>query len=60
MISAVKYKRPKSKVHKTAIDQMVDLRTEILDYNSAFDFITRCEKLTGVIGLDKVINWNVM
>lgn len=45
MISAVKYKKKTTKIHKTSIDQMKVLRKEILNYTSAFDLVHNCNKI---------------
>ncbi|XP_058790590.1 uncharacterized protein MAL13P1.304 [Phymastichus coffea] len=45
MITAVRYKKKTTKIHKNAIEEMKILRKEILYYSSAFDFVTNCKKV---------------
>ena len=54
MIKEVKYKRKYSNIHRTSIKLMEDLRKEIFTYKSAFDFVTKCEKISGISGLDNL------
>ncbi|XP_046477923.1 serine-rich adhesin for platelets [Neodiprion pinetum] len=48
MITALRYKRQSTKVHKEAIFQLQELKDIVLDYESAFDFVTNCEKITNL------------
>ncbi|XP_034943831.1 uncharacterized protein [Chelonus insularis] len=45
MIKEVRYKKKTTKIHRTAIQNLQELKDIILDYNSAFDFISNCDKL---------------
>lgn len=40
MITAVRYKRKNLKVHKHAIVRLKEFKDIILNYDSAFDFVT--------------------
>ncbi|OXU24815.1 hypothetical protein TSAR_016594 [Trichomalopsis sarcophagae] len=46
MITAARYKRKTSKIHKSAIEEMKMLRKEVLNYKSAFEFVSKCEIIT--------------
>ncbi|XP_015600198.1 uncharacterized protein PF11_0213 [Cephus cinctus] len=46
MITAVRYKNKKTKVHKNAISELQQLKDVVLNYNSAFDFVTNCEQVS--------------
>ncbi|XP_046744145.1 serine-rich adhesin for platelets isoform X2 [Diprion similis] len=48
MITALRYKRQSTKVHKEAISRLQELKDIVLDYESAFDFVTNCEKITNL------------
>ncbi|XP_014209661.2 uncharacterized protein LOC106640222, partial [Copidosoma floridanum] len=45
MITAARYKKKTTKIHKTAISHMKKLRKTLLNYQSASDFVSNCEKL---------------
>jgi serine/threonine-protein kinase haspin len=54
MITAVRYKKKTTKIHKTNIEEMKILRKELSNYESAFDFVKNCEKITSVVHINSV------
>ena len=48
MIKLVRYKKKTTKAHKAAIEKLIELKNEILDYDSAFDLVTKSEKFRNV------------
>ncbi|XP_074111357.1 haspin [Cotesia typhae] len=48
MVTAVRYKNVTSKTHKQSIEKLEELKNTILEYESAFDFISNCDKLIGL------------
>lgn len=48
MITALRYKKKNTKVHKDAISRLQELKNVVLDYDSAFDFVTNCDKITSL------------
>ncbi|XP_044579006.1 uncharacterized protein LOC123261476 [Cotesia glomerata] len=48
MVTAVRYKNVTSKTHKQSIEKLEELKDTILEYESAFDFISNCDKLIGL------------
>ncbi|XP_008559839.1 uncharacterized protein LOC103580019 [Microplitis demolitor] len=48
MVTAVRYKNVTSKIHKQSIQKLEELKSSILEYESAFDFISNCDKLTSL------------
>ncbi|XP_066581247.1 uncharacterized protein PF3D7_1120600 isoform X2 [Prorops nasuta] len=45
MITAVRYKKINTKIHKETIQSLKELKSVILNYDSAFDFINRCDRI---------------
>ncbi|XP_043290164.1 uncharacterized protein [Venturia canescens] len=45
MITAVRYRRKNTKVHKNGILELQLLKDKILDFDSAVDFVTNCDKV---------------
>ena len=52
MITAVRYKKRNLKIHKNGITKLKELENEILTYNSAFDFVTRCDKIINLLHIN--------
>ncbi|CAD1468461.1 unnamed protein product, partial [Heterotrigona itama] len=52
MITAVRYKKRNLKIHKNGITKLKELENEILTYNSAFDFVTRCDKIINLLRIN--------
>ncbi|XP_076665515.1 haspin [Andrena cerasifolii] len=52
MITAVRYRRRYLKIHKRGIAKLEELKNEILKYNSAFDFVTNCDKVVSLLCTD--------
>ena len=52
MITAVRYRRRNLKIHKHGIAKLEELKNEILKYNSAFDFVTNCDKVVSLLCTD--------
>ncbi|KAK0078944.1 hypothetical protein PV325_001915 [Microctonus aethiopoides] len=48
MINGVRYKKKTTKIHKNAILKLQELKDTLLDYDSAYDFITNCSKTLGL------------
>ncbi|XP_076766925.1 haspin [Xylocopa sonorina] len=49
MITEVRYKKKNLKIHKNNIVHLKELKNEILSYDSAFDFITKCDKISNLL-----------
>ncbi|XP_071861051.1 haspin isoform X1 [Bombus fervidus] len=52
MITAVRYKKKNLKIHKNGITKLKELENEILTYNSAFDFVTNCDKIVNLLRIN--------
>ncbi|KAK1128327.1 hypothetical protein K0M31_002795 [Melipona bicolor] len=52
MITAVRYKKRNLKIHKNGITKLKKLENEILTYNSAFDFVTNCDKIVNILRIN--------
>ncbi|XP_033210480.1 microtubule-associated protein futsch isoform X2 [Belonocnema kinseyi] len=52
MINLVRYKKKTTKIHKAAIEQLKELKDQILNYDSAFDLIRNCDKFASLYDLN--------
>ncbi|XP_076231333.1 haspin [Calliopsis andreniformis] len=49
MITAVRYRRKNLKIHKNGLLKLEELKSEILTYSSAFNFVTNCDKIDSLL-----------
>ncbi|XP_017883938.1 uncharacterized protein LOC108627272 [Ceratina calcarata] len=52
MIREVRYRKRNLKIHKNGIVKLKELKNEILSYNSAFDFVMNCDKVSNLLCID--------
>lgn len=52
MITAVRYRKRNLKTHKNGITKLKELKNEILIYNSAFEFVTNCDKIDNLLHIN--------
>ncbi|KAG9436471.1 hypothetical protein HZU67_01428 [Apis mellifera carnica] len=52
MITAVRYRKRNLKTHKNGITKLKELKNEILTYNSAFEFVTNCDKIVNLLRIN--------
>lgn len=48
MITAVRYNKINTKIHKKGIEKLEALKDDILQYDSAYHFIMECDLITGM------------
>ncbi|XP_063987618.1 uncharacterized protein LOC135167889 isoform X2 [Diachasmimorpha longicaudata] len=52
LLTAVRYKRKGTKIHQSYMTRLQALKNVILDYNSAFDFVTSCDSVREVLKIN--------